>query len=114
MTNEEFYSNVLKLMKEKFPEKSVFSFQKECKGTVENTFLSMFRNKSTPRLEYILSISHALDVSSGELLEPESSTKNLTPMQIEIMKKTEGQDIATMKRILMAIDIVLGTKQEDK
>lgn len=111
MTNEEFYTNLYRLMEEKFPGITVYSFQKKCEGTIPSTFFSMFKHQSTPSLEYITSMSNALGVSSGDLIEPDSSTKNLTPLQIEVMKKTEGQDAATMKRILMAIDIVIGIKQ---
>lgn len=106
MTNEDFYTKVLDTIDEVMPGTSLYEFQKKCEGTVQSTFLTMFRKKSCPRLEYIASISKALGKSQGELLEPESSKDNLTPLQIEIVNRTDGLDEKIIREIITAIEAI--------
>ena len=101
MTNEEFLTRVKQVAMER-KGWSIYQLQKHVDEEVlkESTFFSMFQKNSAPKLEYIEEISRALGVYQAELLEPENSTNQLTPLQKDILKEFEGLDEETVRRVL--------------
>ena len=115
MTNNEFYDNVKRVAKSKYGW-SIYELQKHCDENVirKSTFFSMFSKKSTPKLEYIAELGKALDISQGDLLEPNSNETHFSPLQIEILKTFDGYDEDTIRRAMLIVQGVLLANDDKK
>jgi hypothetical protein len=105
MTNAEFYENIRRLAGDKGL--TLYQLYKKCDGIPESTFFAMFQRKSTPKLEYISIFSRALNISQGELLEPENKSDMLTPVQMELIEAVADQDERMIRRIIPVIKGVI-------
>ena len=114
MMNAAFYDNIRRILREEKGDMSVFELQKMCKGTIPSTFFSMFQKKSSPRLDYIVSISKALNKSPGELIDPDSSVKYLNPLQIEIMKLTDDMSEDQLNRAITTLKVLKQMEENDE
>lgn len=113
MTNEEFLCAVEAELKER--NLSLYKLQERIDEDIikESTFYSLFHDRRTVRIEYIIEICRALDMSPTALIDPEGSKNNLKPVQIELLNEFEGCDEAMIRRILPIIKgLVLGEKNK--
>lgn len=110
MTNEEFFAKCKGILKERGW--SVYELAKHTRDEVikNGTLYAMFKKESTARIEYISEISRALDMELAEMVDPENYHKDLTPIQIEILREFEGCSEDQIRRALsIAKGIILAS-----
>jgi hypothetical protein len=72
----------------------------------------MFKKNSTPKLEYVATISKALNVPQGELLEPGINRENLTPVQLELIDVLSDQDEQMIRRLIPIVKGIILAERE--
>lgn len=95
---------------------SIYQLQKHGDQEIlkESTFFTMFQKNSAPKLEYIAEISRVLGVSQAELIEPESSINQLTPLQLRILDEFKDLDDKTVEKVLpMVKGLIFAEKNQN-
>ncbi|MBQ2450412.1 MAG: hypothetical protein II273_02420 [Lachnospiraceae bacterium] len=95
---------------------SIYQLQKHVDQEIlkESTFFTMFQKNSAPKLEYIAEISRVLGVSQAELIEPESSINQLTPLQLRILDEFKDLDDKTVEKVLpMVKGLIFAEKNQN-
>lgn len=111
MTNEEFLQKVETILREKGM--TLYELQKKVDDDIlkESTFYSMFDKRSVARIEYITEISHALNMSVGEMVDEKNKKSYLKPIEIEILGEFKDLKEEQVRRVLPIVKgIILAEK----